>query len=129
MPRSKAARPQVVSFRDLPGVLEAAEGFPALVEGLAKGQAGTVDGAWNSAASLSAATLALRAPKTLLVVLAHPRDVDLWIEDLYTFSGLRSVTFPAWDSLPTGDTVLDEVGGQRLRVLRQLDSHTPPKLL
>lgn len=129
MPRSKAARPQVVSLRDLPGVLEAAEGFPALVEGLAKGQAGTVDGAWNSAASLTAATLALRAPKTLLVVLAHPRDVDLWIEDLYTFSGLRSVTFPAWDSLPTGDTVLDEVGGQRLRVLRQLDSDTPPKLL
>src|SRR5262245_43744034 len=115
MPRSKESPPQLASLRDLPGMLEAAEGFPALLESLKKGEAGTVDGAWNSAAALTAATLALRTPQTLLIVLAHPRDVDLWIEDLYSFSGLRSVVFPAWDSLPTADTVLDDVGGQRLR--------------
>src|SRR5205085_375678 len=37
--------------------------------------------------------------------------------------------FPAWDALPTADTVLDEIGGQRLRVLRQLDGDRPPRLL
>ena len=96
MPRSKESPPQLASLRDLPGILEAVEGFPALVAALDRGEAGTVDGAWNSSAALTAATLALKTPQTLLVVLAHPRDVDLWIEDLYSFSGLRSVVFPAW---------------------------------
>jgi transcription-repair coupling factor (superfamily II helicase) len=117
-------------LRDLPRLLEAAEGFSAVLEALQRGRAATVDGAWNSSAALVAATLALRAPQTMLVVLAHPRDLDFWIEDIYCFSGLRSHVFPAWDALPTADSVLDEIGGQRLRLLRQLENEThPPKLI
>lgn len=93
------------------------------------GLAATVDGAWRSSASLVGATLGLHVPGTLCIVLAHPRDLDAWDEDLASFSGLRPVTFPAWDALPGPETLLDEIGGKRLRVLRQLESDQPPKLL
>src|SRR5436190_11347376 len=116
-------------LQDLPSWLEGTEGFSALLQALQKGEAATVDGSWNSSASLVAATLGLHVPRTLLVVLAHPRDLDPWDEDLLSFSGLRAVTFPAWDALPTADTVLDEIGGKRLRVLRQLENDRPPKIV
>jgi transcription-repair coupling factor (superfamily II helicase) len=121
--------PFPASLQDLPCWLEAAEGFAAVAEALDRGDAATIDGAWNSSAALAAATLALRAPATLLVVLAHPRDLDHWAGDILSFSGLHAITFPAWDSLPTADTVIDEIGGQRLRVLRQLEGDAPPKVL
>src|SRR6267378_3952803 len=108
-------------LRDLPGWLEAAEGFAAVVDGLLCAQAATVDGAWNSSASLVAATLALRAPATLVVILAHPRDLDDWAGDIHSFNELPVTVFPAWDALPTAETIIDEIGGQRLRVLRQLE--------
>ena len=114
---------------ELPDWLEAAEGFPAVVEGLLRAQAATIDGAWNSSASLVAATLGRQAPATLLVVLAHPRSLDDWATDILSFAGIHVGVFPAWDSLPTADTVIDEIGGQRLRVLRQLEGDTPPRIL
>ena len=116
-------------LQDLPRWLEGTEGFSALLQALQQAQSGTVDGTWNSSAALVAATLGAHVPRTLLIVLAHPRDVDTWDEDLLSFGGVRSVTFPAWDSLPTGETVIDEIAGKRLRVLRQLEGDTPPKLL
>src|SRR5438093_858299 len=78
-------------LQDLPRVLQAAEGFPTVVEALRAGRAATVDGAWNSAAALVAAALGQEAPQTLLIVLAHPRDVDFWTEDLTSFTGRRPV--------------------------------------
>lgn len=117
------------TLRDLPSWLEAAEDFARVAEALARGQAANIDGAWKSSAALVAATLGLKAPRTLLVVLAHPREVDAWAEDLVSFTGIRPLVFPAWDSLPTGETVLDEIGGQRLRLLRQLEGDTPPRFL
>ena len=116
-------------LQELPRWLEGSEGYSALLQALQHGQSATIDGAWNSSASLAAATLALRAPATLLVVLAHPRDLDAWDDDLFSFTGSRSAIFPAWDALPTADTVLDEVGGKRLRVLRQLEGDQPPRVL
>src|SRR6516162_2651277 len=114
---------------ELPDWLEAAEGFPAVVEGVLRAQAATIDGAGNSSVSLVAATLARHAPATLLVVLAHPRSLDDWATDILSFSGIHVSVFPAWDALPTADTVIDEIGGQRLRVLRQLESDSPPRIL
>ncbi len=116
-------------LKDLPGRLQAMEGFAPLVAALRQGRAGSIDGAWNSSASLAVAALGQHAPSTLLIVLAHPRDLDFWDDDLASFTGRRPVLFPAWDALPAADTVLDEVGGQRLRVLRQLESDQPPPFL
>jgi transcription-repair coupling factor (superfamily II helicase) len=117
------------SLQELPQWLEAGEGFATMLEALARRHAATVDGCWNSSASLVAATLALRAPQTLLVVLAHPRDLDFWAQDIASFAGMRPVVFPAWDALPTAETVLDEIGGHRLRLLRQLENEQPPRVL
>ena len=116
-------------LQDLPRWLEGTGGFPALLQALQAGHAATVEGTWHSSASLVAAALGTHVPGTLLVVLAHPRDLDPWDEDLASFSGTRPVIFPAWDTLPNAETVLDEIGGKRLRVLRQLESDRPPKLL
>ncbi|MBX9677442.1 MAG: transcription-repair coupling factor [Gemmataceae bacterium] len=118
-----------VSLKDLPQWVEVAEGYAPVVESLRAGHAATIDGGWHSASSLVAASLALNAPKTLVVVLAHPRDLDSWAADIASFAGIPSHLFPAWDSIPDQNTVLDEIGGQRLRLLRQLDADTPPRIV
>ena len=116
-------------LQDLPRWLEGTQGYSALLAALQRGEAATVDGSWNSSASLVAAALGLKSSATLLVVLAHPRDLDAWEQDVLSFSGIRAAAFPAWDSLPGADTVLDEIGGKRLRVLRQLEGDQPPKIV
>jgi transcription-repair coupling factor (superfamily II helicase) len=123
-PEGQAAR---LGLHDLTRLIQQAEGFHPLVAALKNGHAATVDGAWNSSAALTAAALGLHAPRTLLVVLAHPRDLDPWSDDLHSFAGRRPVVFPAWDALPTRETVLDEIAGQRLRLLKQLESDSPPR--
>ena len=117
------------ALRDLPRWVEAGADFTPVLAALRQGQAATIDGAWNSSAALVAATLGLQAPKTLLIVLAHPHDLDSWSEDLASFSGEKSLVFPAWDALPTVETVRDETGGQRLRVLRRLEGEKPPRFV
>jgi transcription-repair coupling factor (superfamily II helicase) len=116
-----------LALKDLPSLLLGDEDFGSVVQALRQGRSATVDGAWGSSAALAAATLAGQAPTTSVVVLAHPRDVDGWVSDLVSFSGVRPVIFPAWDSRPT--THLDEVAGARLRVLRQMEVERPRLVL
>src|SRR5205823_1063399 len=71
-----ATAPAVERLTDLVSVIQSAEGFPELLAALRAGRSGTVDGAWGSSAGLAAAALAQQAPHTLLVVIAHPRDLD-----------------------------------------------------
>src|SRR5262245_13825530 len=114
---------------DLTAAVQRTEGFAPLLDALRKGDAATVDGAWNSSSALMCAALAAHAPQTLLVVLAHPGDVDAWCDDLHGFSGVRPALFPAWDGWPPGERPVDEVAGQRLRLLRQLEAGEPPRLV
>src|SRR5262249_38332474 len=100
-----------------------------VVAALKNRYSGTIDGAWGSSAALAAAALGLHAPSTLLVVLAHPRDLDGWTNDLHSFAGLRPVVFPAWDALPSDSGTVDEVARQRLRVLKSLVAGDAPRLL
>ena len=123
-PQAPAA---LVQLTDLTHRLHQAENFEPLVAALQQGQSATVDGAWGSSAGLVAAALALQAPAPVLVVLAHPRDLDAWAGDLLSFSGLRPSIFPAWDNRPTGS--IDEVAGQRLRLLTLLQGDKPPRIL
>src|SRR5262245_24155707 len=112
---ASATAPAVEQLTDLVPLIQTAEGFPELLAALQAGRSGTVDGAWGSSAGLAAAALALQAPHTLLVVIAHPRDLDPWATDLFSFSGLHPVVFPAWDTLPTDRPGgVDETAGQRL---------------
>src|SRR5438874_1734634 len=84
---SSASNIEALQLRNLRDGLQSAEGFVAVVDALRRGWAATIDGAWKSSAALAVAALAVHAPKTLLVVLAHPADVDFWGEDLHSFAG------------------------------------------
>src|SRR3954453_22383146 len=88
------------SLADLPHLLHAAEGFEPLADALRAGRSGAVDGAWGSAAALAVATLARVASGPVLVVIAHPGDLDAWAGDLAGLTGARPAVFPALDSLP-----------------------------
>jgi len=115
------------ALKDLTRLVQEAEGFHPVIAALKNGRSATVDGAWGSSASLAAAAIGLHVPQTLLVVIAHPRDLDAWADDLHGFSGTRPAIFPAWDNLPSESQAVDEVASQRLRLLMQLDSSEPPR--
>src|SRR5205814_2855645 len=125
MPPMTSISPSLESLKDLTRLVQTAEGFHPVVAALKNGQSATVDGAWGSSGALVAGALGLHAPRTLLVVVAHPRDADGWVEDIATFAGMRPVTFPAWDNPPVvapSETVPQqaaaaEIAGQRLRML------------
>jgi transcription-repair coupling factor (superfamily II helicase) len=117
--------PAFDTLKDLTLAIQQVEGFHPVIAALKNGRAATIDGAWNSSAALAAAALGLHTTRTLLIVLAHPRDTDAWCEDIVSFAGLRPTVFPAWDSWPVSDKVIDEVAGQRLRFLRQLEAEPP----
>jgi transcription-repair coupling factor (superfamily II helicase) len=127
VPTTTDREPALDSLKDLTRIVQKAEGFHGIIAVLQNGRAATVDGAWNSSASLVAAAIGLHTPQTLLIVLAHPRDLDHWAEDLFSFAGVRPVVFPAWDSWPSRDVIHDEIAGQRLRVLKQLESQPSPR--
>ncbi len=119
MPQATASA--VKSLQDLTRLLESTEGFRPLLDALRQNHSGTVDGAWGSSAALAVAALANHVPRTLLVVLAHPRDLDGWAADLASFAGRPPANFPAADDSAEDD----ESSGQRLRLLRQLESDSP----
>ncbi len=128
--KSRSSRPpsSLDRLADLAVLLTKADGFDTVLAALRRGHSATIDGAWGSSAALATAALAAHAPRTVLAVIAHPRDVDGWLSDLESFSGRRPLLFPAWDNQP-GSGVVDEIAGQRLRVLKQLESSEPPRLI
>ncbi|HKB02529.1 MAG TPA: transcription-repair coupling factor, partial [Gemmataceae bacterium] len=126
MPVADAA--PATSLADLPALLQGAEGVPDVIAALRAGRAGTIDGAWGSSAALSAATLAAEAPATVLVVLAHPGDIEPWANDLAGFAGARPVVFPAFEAWPPEASAFDETPGRRLRILQKL-AIDPSKIL
>jgi transcription-repair coupling factor (superfamily II helicase) len=127
MPR--VASPAFAQLTDLTRAVQSVDGFAGVLDALRQGRSATIDGAWGSSAGLAAATLALEAPRAVLVAIAHPRDVDGWVGDLQNFSGVRPSVFPAWDNQPGSSEGFDEVAGQRLRLLRQLESGEAPRLV
>jgi transcription-repair coupling factor (superfamily II helicase) len=118
-----------LSLLQLTSLMQSAEGFAAVTEALRSNRSATIDGAWKSSAALAAAALAAEAPRSVLIVLAHPGDVDPWQADLFSFGGRHPVLFPAWDAWPPRNNLVDEIASQRLRVLKQLDADEPPRLL
>jgi transcription-repair coupling factor (superfamily II helicase) len=129
MPVSRRAASRIENLKDLTRLVQATEGFYALVAALKNGHGGSIDGAWGSAAALAASAVGLHAPATLLVVLAHPREVDGWADDIESFAGVRPFSFRARDALPSDSSVADDVGGQRLKVLKQLQGQNSPRYL
>lgn len=127
MPTLAPAAPAALA--DLARLLSTSEGYAPLAETLRAGRSGAIDGAWGSSAALSIAALANEAPPTLLIVIAHPGDLDAWAGDLRTFVGDQPVIYPALDDLPGERPRLDAATGARLRLIQQLVSGEPPRLL
>jgi len=117
------------ALADLPDLLRAAEGFAGVAASLRAGGAGTIDGAWGSSASLACAALAAEAPTTVLIALAHPGDMDAWVNDLASFTGRRPVVFPAFESWPAESSSFDDAAGRRLRLVQKLATDAPKVLL
>ncbi|MGA2030802.1 MAG: DEAD/DEAH box helicase [Thermoguttaceae bacterium] len=109
--------------------LEQQEGFSQVVDSLQAGQGATLDGVWGSACALAAAALAEHAPGPLVIICPGLDDADGLIDDLALFSAFTPERFPAWESLPSERVVHDEVFGERLRLLKLLQSAEPPRLL
>jgi transcription-repair coupling factor (superfamily II helicase) len=119
------------TLTDLPGLLRAADGWAPLRAGLLRGESGTVDGAWGSAAALATAALAAEGPPCLLVVVPGHADVDPWAEDLASFLGTRPAVFPAWEAWPPQNDRgrLPPETAARLRVLQHLADPAPPRVV
>jgi transcription-repair coupling factor (superfamily II helicase) len=115
------------SLADLADLISRLDGFDHILTALDQNESATIDGAWGSSSALVAAALSRRTTQSLLVVIGHPRDLDAWAADLHSFAGVEPAILPAWDTAP-GSGPIDEVAGQRLRLLRQLEDD-PPRLI
>src|SRR5262245_48388889 len=104
MPTTTLTPSALDSLQRLTELAQHVEGFPTILDALKRGHSATIDGAWGSSATLAAAALARHAPRTLLLVLAHPRDVDGVAEELTGFTGTRPAVFAALD-----ETTADEL--------------------
>ncbi|AMV19893.1 transcription-repair coupling factor [Planctomyces sp. SH-PL14] len=103
--------------------------FRHVLGALQHGESGTIDGAWGSSSALTSATLASEVPGTLVVVLPRLSEVDDFAADLAPYLPEPPRVFPAWETLPKERSVSDQVFGARLRVLQELESPTPPKVV
>ncbi|MGE3406041.1 MAG: transcription-repair coupling factor [Pirellulales bacterium] len=106
-------------------------GFAEIIASLRGGHGATIDGAWGSSCALVAAALQRQCEGPLLVVCAHPADVDGFVDDMMLFSAARAEVFPAWESLRDERSVRDEVYGDRLRLLKRLAGgiEGPPQVI
>src|SRR5262245_42220725 len=127
MPTTTLTPSALDSLQRLTELAQHVEGFPTILDALKRGHSATIDGAWGSSATLAAAALARHAPRTLLLVLAHPRDVDGVAEELTGFTGTRPAVFAALDETTADE--LDEPTTQRLRLLKALQHASPPRLV
>ncbi|QDS97464.1 transcription-repair coupling factor [Adhaeretor mobilis] len=108
------------AIRDLPGYLETLDDFTDVLTSLKEGHGGTLGGVWGSSRALVAAALQRRCEGTLLVVLPHAADIDVFASDCELFTSASIATLPAWET-DAGERVLhDEIFGTRLRVLKAL---------
>ena len=117
---------------DVRGLVErirAQYGFPELLAGLGTHRQAIIDGAWNSAAPLAVAGLMSGAPSTVCVVLPREKELDSFAVDVAAFSGVTPLVFPAWETLPQEMRNSDPILGSRLRVVKALESATPPRVV
>lgn len=129
MSKPQVATQKPVQLVHLPGLVAQHAGFAAVVESLQSGNSATLDGVWGSSRALVAAALAAEAPGPLVVVCPHQGDIDELVNDLSLFTDDKPERFPAWESERGEQVVYDEIYGDRLRLLKQLQGHSPPPIV
>ncbi|MGO8689757.1 MAG: transcription-repair coupling factor [Thermoguttaceae bacterium] len=116
-------------LRELVGRLERQEGFAEAVASLIGGHAATLDGVWGSSCALVAATLAARTRGPLVVVCPRADEVDALVDDLGLFLEGTVEQFLACETLAGERAGADEAAGERLRLLKMLQSPQRPRLV
>ncbi|MEZ5942152.1 MAG: transcription-repair coupling factor [Planctomycetaceae bacterium] len=119
----------ISSLPELVPLLGRVDSFRQVIAAMHRGHSGTIDGAWGSSSALAAAAIAVEAPGTVVVVQPRINDVDDFAVDLDALSSEIPLVLPAWESLPSERSMSDTIFGARLRVLSELESATPPKLV
>ncbi|NLS96156.1 MAG: transcription-repair coupling factor [Planctomycetaceae bacterium] len=114
---------------DLVGRLAAQDDFGEVVREMQSGHAGTFDGVWGSSCALLAAALAGKGTGPLVVVCPTPDDADDFLDDFGLFSKSTPDRFPALEVLSGDRVLLDEVFGDRVRVLKRLAGEQPPEVV
>lgn len=118
-----------LSLRSLVTRLGRHAGIRAILESLGQGNSGTVDGAWGSSCALTAACVAQEISRPVIAIVPRSKDLEDFAGDLTSFLGMPPLVFPAWESLPSEQSTSDPVYGERLRVLKQLESESPPSIV
>ncbi|MHB8901830.1 MAG: transcription-repair coupling factor [Thermoguttaceae bacterium] len=109
--------------------LAAQSDFGEVVRQLQSGHAGTFDGAWGSSCALVAAGLAGKGRGPLVVVCPTPDEADDFLDDFSLFSRLTPHRFPALEVVSGDRVLLDEVFGDRVRVLKRLVGGESPDVV
>jgi transcription-repair coupling factor (superfamily II helicase) len=114
---------------ELVGRLAAQDDFGEVVRELQSGHAGTFDGVWGSSCALLAAALVGKGTGPLVVICPAPGDADDFFDDFGLFSRSAPERFPALEVLSGDRVLLDEVFGDRVRVLKRLAGAGPPEIV
>ncbi|MGE0759881.1 MAG: transcription-repair coupling factor [Pirellulaceae bacterium] len=112
-------------LQHLPQHVESAAGFAEAVEALRQRGRATFDGVWGSSCALLTSALLSHATAPLLVVCCRPDDAEALRDDGALFASQPFELFPAWEGERPEQILLDEVFGERLRLLKQLQQ--PPR--
>jgi len=119
----------VRKLSDLPKLVAALEGFSQIQESLQAGNSAAIDGAWGSSASLAVAAAVSDNTSAVLVVLAHPGDIQVWADELATFGHSVPAQFPCDESWGRTAHRHEPEKSQRLKLLQELHHKTAPKLI
>src|SRR5688572_4865873 len=114
---------------ELPARLREQAGFSEVVQSLLDGHGATLDGVWGSSCALVAAALVEAAPQSLVVVCPHQADLDIFADDLALFTSQKPAIFPAWEASSSEKLLVDELFGDRLRLLKSLRAGDPSRLV
>lgn len=113
-----------LTLQSVRAAVRTSDGWADVTAALDRREAANVDGAWGSSAAAAAAALADGRTAPILIVVPHLTDVGPWREDLTSFTGVRPVVFPAFETWPPPDKPgkVSAETGERLRVLQNLAS-------
>jgi transcription-repair coupling factor (superfamily II helicase) len=108
-------------LESLTAQIEGLDGFDQVLASLTAGHSATLGGVWGSSCALVAATLARRCPGVMVLVAPRPATMDTLIEDTRLFTLRELAPFGAAETSATS-RIFDEVGSERLRLVKRLAS-------